>query len=194
MASILEEKQSNAQTNMIDNTPEPKEENQFLYIDRHDFDCPLCFQLLFEPITLECGHTFCRDCLYQAFQFKKHCPLCRKHSTIDTITAPSNILISKLLEKYNKCAYETRATEIQKIKSLRKSRHPIFISRTPEYPHCFISLHIYEPKYRVMVNRILNSDSKFIIAYMQYQHYTTQTPHSIGTLCQIKNCHSFLDG
>ena len=174
-----------------------KEENDeecILKIQRRDFDCPLCFQLLYEPITLSCGHTMCRDCTYQAFQFKKHCPICRHHSSIDIITAPANVLISKLLEKYNNIGYKLRGSEMNKIKSLRKSRHPIFISRTPEYPYCCISLHIYEAKYRVMVNRILNSDSKFIIAYMNHNISSNNYPHSIGTLCQIKNCTSFLDG
>ncbi len=116
MASLVDEKQHNPQMNITDNTSTTplNDADEFLSIDRRDFDCPLCFQLLYEPITLECGHTFCRDCLYQAFQFKKHCPLCRKHSSIDTITSSSNILISKLLEKYNTIGYQTRGKEVYK--------------------------------------------------------------------------------
>ena len=177
-----------------------------LEIDRHDFDCPLCFQLLYEAVTLNCGHTFCRDCLYQAFKFKKHCPICRQHSSKDISNCPSNVLISKILEKYNSFKYKLRGNEIGKIKSLRKSRYPIFISRTPEYPYCQLSLHIFEAKYKAMVTRIMNSDSKFIIACMTHpngnnnnnnnnnHNNNNMIPHSIGTLCQIKNCQSFFDG
>jgi hypothetical protein len=29
----------------------------------HDFDCALCLSLLYDPVTIPCGHTFCRNCL-----------------------------------------------------------------------------------------------------------------------------------
>lgn len=80
------------------------------------------------------------------------------------------------------------------VKKLRKCRHPIFVGSTPEFPHCSISLRIFEAKYRVMVNRIMNSDSKFIMASTGHHHQVSQSPHPIGTLCKIKNCQSFVDG
>lgn len=43
------------------------------------FDCPICMQTLLQPISLVCGHTFCKPCLRNK-HFQQHylvCPLCR---------------------------------------------------------------------------------------------------------------------
>ncbi|XP_076874714.1 putative E3 ubiquitin-protein ligase DTX3 [Brachyhypopomus gauderio] len=40
--------------------------------------CSICMGEMVEKTTLEqCGHSFCRSCLDQAFQVKKACPVCR---------------------------------------------------------------------------------------------------------------------
>lgn len=42
--------------------------------------CRVCVRPLFEPYTIECGHTFCYGCLAQWFEkdrFRKSCPDCR---------------------------------------------------------------------------------------------------------------------
>ena len=40
--------------------------------------CPICFDVYHEPISLLCGHTFCRCCLQTLQRVDKQCPLCRK--------------------------------------------------------------------------------------------------------------------
>lgn len=42
--------------------------------------CRICVRPLFEPYTIECGHTFCYGCLAQWFEKdhrRKTCPDCR---------------------------------------------------------------------------------------------------------------------
>ncbi len=42
--------------------------------------CRICIRPLYEPYTIECGHTFCYSCLRQWFdrdRTKKTCPDCR---------------------------------------------------------------------------------------------------------------------
>ena len=47
-------------------------------VERHDeFDCTLCSNLLHQPITTPCGHSFCRLCFQRAFDHSNKCPLCR---------------------------------------------------------------------------------------------------------------------
>ncbi|XP_041068156.1 nuclear factor 7, ovary-like [Carcharodon carcharias] len=43
--------------------------------------CPICLHLFGEPVTLECGHNFCRSCLTQSWGEKSSgrlCPQCRQ--------------------------------------------------------------------------------------------------------------------
>ncbi|KAL4232124.1 E3 ubiquitin-protein ligase dtx3l [Mactra antiquata] len=38
--------------------------------------CVICMDTITEPKTIQCGHTFCTDCIDQQFQYKKQCPTC----------------------------------------------------------------------------------------------------------------------
>lgn len=46
---------------------------------RRLLDYPICLTLLSEPITTQCGHTFCKECLIRTMIDLKNrtCPLCR---------------------------------------------------------------------------------------------------------------------
>lgn len=48
-------------------------------IERSLLDCSICLSTLQEPVTTECGHTFCKDCLLRTMTElnKKACPYCR---------------------------------------------------------------------------------------------------------------------
>ena len=41
-------------------------------------ECQICLSLICEPVTIPCGHTFCRVCLVQALRrSNKQCVTCR---------------------------------------------------------------------------------------------------------------------
>ena len=64
-----------------------------------ELDCTVCGELLFEPVSLFCGHAFCRPCLVRAMDYSTCCPLCRTVVHIDPITAPQCVIIQSLVEK-----------------------------------------------------------------------------------------------
>ena len=41
--------------------------------------CSICFRLFYEPISINCGHTYCRSCIGRALSAKasQECPVCR---------------------------------------------------------------------------------------------------------------------
>ncbi|RDW77104.1 hypothetical protein BP6252_05157 [Coleophoma cylindrospora] len=64
--------------------------------------CSICDQLLYEPWTLSCGHTYCYSCLCNWFvpnKAKKTCPECR--TSIKRMPAPA-FIIKQLVEIFTK--------------------------------------------------------------------------------------------
>lgn len=77
-----------------DDTPPPP-------IDISDFECPLCFQVYLQPVTTPCGHVFCKQCLFRAFQHSSSCPLCRfKIDPTLNQKYSVNIVLMNVIEKY----------------------------------------------------------------------------------------------
>ncbi|QSZ28641.1 hypothetical protein DSL72_003140 [Monilinia vaccinii-corymbosi] len=65
---------------------------------RGSLTCSICDQLLYEPWTLQCGHTYCYSCLCQWFipnKRKKTCPECR--TAVKQIPAPA-FLVKHMVE------------------------------------------------------------------------------------------------
>lgn len=71
-----------------------------------DLQCPICVSLLKEPKSLQCGHSFCADCLKDycrssEFRAVIKCPVCRHEtfciSTVDRL--PTNYAVLACIEK-----------------------------------------------------------------------------------------------
>lgn len=74
MSDININYQSNTEyTSMLTDSEEP----EVASVPDTDFDCNLCYCLLYDPVSIPCGHTFCRKCLAQALNSKPNCPMCR---------------------------------------------------------------------------------------------------------------------
>lgn len=58
--------------------------------NNEDESCPICFEniAVTKKKTLECKHSFCRDCLKQAFDHKPICPTCGRLYGVLTGTQP----------------------------------------------------------------------------------------------------------
>jgi hypothetical protein len=46
--------------------------------DTSEVTCPICFAVFVKPVTIVCGHTFCRSCLQLSRRPHNRCCLCRK--------------------------------------------------------------------------------------------------------------------
>jgi hypothetical protein len=43
------------------------------------FGCPICLEILFEPITMPCNHRMCKPCFAKNLELTNlHCPFCKK--------------------------------------------------------------------------------------------------------------------
>lgn len=67
-----------------------------------EFICPICRELLFNPVSLRCQHTYCMGCVSNNIGNK--CPLCNKHYYL-----PKNI--NKLIENVTKSLFPEKYNE-----------------------------------------------------------------------------------
>ncbi|XP_006000235.1 LON peptidase N-terminal domain and ring finger 1, like isoform X2 [Latimeria chalumnae] len=133
-------------------------------IDVSDFECSLCMRLFFEPVTTPCGHTFCKKCLERCLDYKPRCPLCkeslgeylanRKYTTTQLLEELIvNYLPDDFLERQ-----KLNNEEREELSNLTKNV-PMFVC-TMAYPTVPCPLHVFEPRYRLMIRRCIETGTK----------------------------------
>jgi len=65
-------------------------------VDEKNFSCPICLDVLCNPVVLSCTHRFCWTCLSKTSESIQACPVCRKDQHLD----PSNFNIDWILKDF----------------------------------------------------------------------------------------------
>ncbi|XP_038124127.1 LON peptidase N-terminal domain and RING finger protein 1 [Cyprinodon tularosa] len=111
-----------------------------------DFECPLCIRLFFEPVTTPCGHTFCKNCIERSLDHNVRCPLC-KQPLQEVNSRQTGDFMSRFLISVS-CLSCSLTRDI-----------PIFVC-TVAFPGVPCPLHIFEPRYRLMMRRCMETGTK----------------------------------
>ncbi|XP_031426036.1 tripartite motif-containing protein 16-like [Clupea harengus] len=74
--------------------------------EEDSFTCPVCLDLLKDPVTIPCGHNFCMRCIEGCWDREDQrgvysCPLC-KHTFTPRPTLYKNPLIAEMVETFRK--------------------------------------------------------------------------------------------
>ncbi|XP_069712126.1 LON peptidase N-terminal domain and RING finger protein 1 [Phaenicophaeus curvirostris] len=164
-------------------------------IDVSDFECSLCMRLFFEPVTTPCGHTFCKGCLERCLDHAPQCPLC-KESLKEYLASRKysiTVLLEELIMKYlSDELYERKrihAEETAEHSNLTKNV-PMFVC-TMAYPTVPCPLHVFEPRYRLMIRRSMETGTK------QFGMCISDSQNGFadyGCMLQIRNVHFLPDG
>ncbi|XP_011358321.1 E3 ubiquitin-protein ligase RNF135 isoform X2 [Pteropus vampyrus] len=78
-----------------------------VWLAEDDLGCIICHGLLAWPVTLPCGHSFCRDCLKGLWGARRHwsCPTCREGAA-QQLDLRKNTLLQDLADKYSRAVGE----------------------------------------------------------------------------------------
>jgi len=131
---------------------------------RPELDCDVCYNLLLDPFTTTCGHTLCRTCLHRIQDHSNSCPICRRLLAlvpgVDQAQAPSSKVLNNIISGLYTEALATRVntTKLESIHGQLDT--PLFIC-TVSFPTQPLPLHIFEPRYRLMIRRAMESNRKF---------------------------------
>lgn len=172
---------------------------------RAEMDCQVCYALFLDPLTTSCGHTFCRKCLRRALDHSSCCPICRRELAISPAVPkdqyPANHALQDLIMGLCPDHVAARAEAVSKedIHEIPELDTPLFIC-TISFPAMPTFLHIFEPRYRLMIRRAMEfGDRKFGMLLPN----SRQTPqgalgpinfYQYGTLLHIVNMQLLPDG
>ncbi|CAN0088435.1 unnamed protein product [Scytosiphon promiscuus] len=177
----------------------PKEDDSTI---PSEFECILCLRLYHEPVSLPCGHTYCRGCLKRALASKSQCPMCRAACHGGAGDCGTNLAMVSIITSQFGRQYEQRQREAEQDAmteaEARRRAYTIGESVTPApdgsvpmpvclldmllFPHQPVTLYLYEPRYITLVNRVLSGTRRFAV-------FQDQTPSTgaFGSVLEISD-------
>lgn len=167
---------------------------------RAEVECQVCYAIFLDPLTTTCGHTFCRTCVQRILDHSDLCPICRRGLSIQPQAAatglPSNERLVTLIDGFwaDLVALRAQAYRLEQQANNSGFDIPIFVC-TLAFPHMPTFLHVFEPRYRLMIRRAMEGNRTFGMVL------PTPSPDpdgpdfsDYGTLLRIVNIEYFPDG
>ncbi|KAI9771745.1 MAG: hypothetical protein M1835_006394 [Candelina submexicana] len=132
---------------------------------RNELDCQVCYATMLDPLTTSCGHTFCRKCLTRVLDHSNICPICRRLLPMPQSLASqsSNRRLTSLLNGLCPDLMASRAETAanEEMAAVAGMNVSLFVCACA-FPSVPTFLHIFEPRYRLMIRRAMESgDRKF---------------------------------
>ncbi|OZJ01655.1 hypothetical protein BZG36_05565 [Bifiguratus adelaidae] len=157
-----------------------------------ELECQLCFLLLYEPITTPCGHTFCRGCILRSIDHNTKCPLCRHQLPSYTFFSKHalNSMMQTLILTLFPTFYEERRRLATSELYDNYDHIPIFVCSLV-FPNMPCYLHVFEPRYRLMIRRALESNQK---RFGMCLGSPDEAFHEYGTMLEIQGVEMPQDG
>ncbi|GFP87457.1 lon peptidase n-terminal domain and ring finger protein 1 [Phtheirospermum japonicum] len=155
-----------------------------------DYDCTLCLKLLYEPITTPCGHSFCRSCLFQTMDRGNRCPLCRTVLLNSPRTCAISVTLNNIIQKNFPEEYAERKMENDSLTNPGVDLLPLFVMDAI-LPCQKFQLNIFEPRYRLMVRRIMEGNRRMGMVVIDS---STSSIADYACEVEITDCEPLPDG
>ncbi|CAG8890840.1 unnamed protein product [Penicillium egyptiacum] len=171
---------------------------------RAELDCQVCYSLVLDPMTTPCGHTFCRNCVARVLDHTDLCPICRRKLGMpnDLQSEPVNQTVARLVDYFFPDQISARReTSAQDETGPEYEKNlPLFVC-TLSFPTMPTFLHVFEPRYRLMIRRVLASgNGKFgMVMYNRQRRVLPGQREDVpfvkyGTLLMIERYELLPDG
>ncbi|KAL9712978.1 hypothetical protein Ac2012v2_004219 [Leucoagaricus gongylophorus] len=160
-----------------------------------ELTCEICFVLLYQPITTPCQHTFCATCLQRSLDHSSACPLCR-HDLPGLLyfhDHPSNKTLLAIILHSFPMFYKERAEALAAQERDARLDTPIFVCQL-SFPGMPTLLHFFEPRYRLMLRRCLESPSPRFGMIMPPKPGAGSPLTEYGTMLEIRSVQMLSDG
>ncbi|KAF8784977.1 LON peptidase N-terminal domain and RING finger protein 3-like [Argiope bruennichi] len=175
-----------------------KDQIDLACLDKQDFECALCIRILWEPVSTTCGHTFCRVCLNRSLDHQTNCPLCK--ASLSSFLAERVQSTTEFLEKAietlfpneyadRKASYEEEMEELYNAGKDPEHVIPLFVC-TIAFPTVPCPLHVFEPRYRLMIRQCMESGSR----QFGMCAFIDNDIAEYGTMLEIRDVQYFPDG
>lgn len=157
-----------------------------------ELECQVCVQLFYDPITTPCGHTFCQKCLARSLDHSDKCPLCRSDFPSFTYfqSQPATTTTTSLISTAFPLLSAERKASIEAEERSNTLDTPIFVC-TLAWPNLPTYIHIFEPRYRLMMRRVMDGDRQFGMV-LPSRHDGGVSEY--GTMLQVQSCNMIEDG
>ncbi|KAJ1623415.1 hypothetical protein T492DRAFT_912634 [Pavlovales sp. CCMP2436] len=126
-----------------------------------DYGCGVCHELLFEPVSLVCGHVFCRGCLERTLRHTGNCALCREplllqpHATLSLrLCLPLFDLLRAAFPREMEVRHAEMARQASEDPLPEAEQLDLFVLDST-LPGQQLFLNIYEPRYLALFRRLL---------------------------------------
>ncbi|CAD8065534.1 unnamed protein product [Paramecium sonneborni] len=169
---------------MNNSTPIPK-------FFQQEFECSLCLTFFTNPITIPCGHTYCKECISNAVKQIPRCPTCRCTIAIEIKNLKENLLIKSTvneLKKHLNVVNSPQKSQIQNLSEKKDQPQKLIILYTSEvitpYQYQRIELENEQfkslPKNQEFIKQIFANIKKFVIAFKSNKN------QDMGYLAQLQ--------
>ncbi|KAI0190302.1 ATP-dependent protease La domain-containing protein [Astrocystis sublimbata] len=167
---------------------------------RTEMDCQVCYALYLDPMTTTCGHTYCRTCVDRILDHSNLCPICRRKISMQAQAhqraAPSNNRLASMINGFWADLIDLRSQSYKLEQQANQVGFdiPLFVC-TLAFPEMPLFLHVFEPRYRLMIRRAMESDRMFGMV-LASPTFNPNEPSfmELGTLMRIIKIEYLVDG
>uniref|UniRef100_A0A3B5MGY2 RING-type domain-containing protein n=1 Tax=Xiphophorus couchianus TaxID=32473 RepID=A0A3B5MGY2_9TELE len=119
-------------------------------VDQDEFCCPVCLEVLRDPVTIPCGHSYCLDCIEDYWNTAKQkdqysCPQCRQVFNPKPLLS-RNTVLAEVVEKFLKSEVQSAAQHLAKPEEVKcsvcKGRKNRAVESCPQCLESFCLAHL----------------------------------------------------